>query len=99
VQPVPRENAQSPVPVASGVLTTSGTWGSANPVSNNDSLQAQLKARGVLYQKEDRVPEGVRVSCIVASRQNPSITRVYEAVARDYPSAVQAVLKQLDQQR
>jgi hypothetical protein len=67
--------------------------------ASDDTLQAQLRSRGVSWHKKEAVPEGVKFSCIVPSPTNPESTRVFEATARDYPSAVQAVLQQIDQQR
>jgi hypothetical protein len=71
---------------------------SSAPVSA--AVQAQLRARGATWWKEESVPEGVRFSCIVVPNPaNLDSTRVFEATARDSASAVQAVLQQIDQQR
>jgi len=60
-----------------------------------DTLSRQLQERGVLNQKQDVVPEGIRLTCYV-SRNGGAGLRVYEASASDYTAAAQAILKQLD---
>ena len=52
--------------------------------------------RGVTWQHQDRVAEGVQFSCTVPNRHNPDITRLYRATAGDYDAAVRAVLQQID---
>jgi hypothetical protein len=62
-----------------------------------DTLEAQLKSRGVQGQRSQNVPEGIKFSCVVPRRDNSGSMRVYEATASDYPSALRAVLQQIDQ--
>lgn len=92
VQPLPR----SPAPPG---LLTAGSWVPAAQTAANDPWQAQLRARGVLWQRQEQVLEGVKFIALVPHRQQPNVTHTYEATARDYPSAVQAVLQQIDAQR
>jgi len=85
-----------PVPVASAPAVPV-----VSPVSytDPDPYQKALNDRGVIWQDQKQVANGVQFTCRVASKQDPNFIRVYEATARDYPSAVQAVLAQIDQQR
>ncbi len=93
VQSVPRDGT-----VPRDVPAASPTSSSASNATQNP-LQEQLRARNVLWQKADDVADGVKFACIVASRHNPDVTHFYEATARDYTSAVQAVLQQIDRSR
>jgi hypothetical protein len=45
------------------------------------------------------VAEGVKFTCAVPNRHNPDISRFYEATASGYPTAVRAVLQQIDSQQ
>jgi len=89
------------VPIPKDTTTTglqpTASW-NGGPPSQNDII-AQLGKRGVLFQKQDNVPEGVRLTVVVPHPQQPGVTRVYEATAPDYPAAVQAILLQIDQSR
>lgn len=67
----------------------------AAPAVTAETLSRQLQERGVLNQKQDAVPEGIRLTCYV-SRNGGAGLRVYEATASDYSAAAQAILKQLD---
>jgi hypothetical protein len=93
----PRVVALPRDPAAPPVLNTGSV--AANQATT-DVLQAQLRARGVLFQKVDAVPEGgIKFSCLVPSPSNPESHQFYEAIAADYPSAVQAVIVQIDRQK
>jgi hypothetical protein len=98
VEPVPR-----PVPVALPPAVPAVTPASFSTVPagalENEQLQALLKARGVSWQHQERVAEGVKFICAVPNRHNPDISRIYEATAADYASAVRAVLPQIDAQQ
>jgi hypothetical protein len=108
VQAVPASNSGSPQPIvvpvprdtgpaSPGVVPVSNTTWTPQPAPNSvEALQQQLKAHGVIWQKEDRLPEGVRFSAIVPSRTQPDATQVYEATGRDLPSAIEAVLQKMD---
>src|SRR5262249_48719736 len=58
-------------------------------------LLDRLKTRGVLYHKVDTLPEGIRLSVIVATPGQPDTQRVLEATDRDFNSAAQAILQKL----
>jgi hypothetical protein len=64
-----------------------------------DQLQAALKKRGVVWQNQKTLPDGLHFICGVANSQDANFTRIYEAIAQDYRSAVLAVLEQIDQKR
>jgi hypothetical protein len=96
VQPVP----PPPAVRGAGIAPQAGVQ-TINPVAftEADPLQSSLKARGVISQDQKTLPDGVHFTCRVANPQDPNSVRVYEATGNDYPSAVQAVLNQIDQQR
>jgi hypothetical protein len=94
VQPVPRENAGP-----AGVVPAKNTWAAPAPLAGEAAVVQQLRERSVLFHKIDSVPQGIRLSVIVASRTNPEATRVYEATGPDLASAAQAILQKLDSAR
>ncbi|MBV9124862.1 MAG: hypothetical protein JO112_16025 [Planctomycetes bacterium] len=67
-------------------------------VTTYEQAQATLMARGVIWQRLETTgnPGEWKFSCSVPNRQNPSLSRTYEARARDYLSAIRAVLDQMD---
>jgi hypothetical protein len=104
VEPIPDAKPSNPP------VTPTGAWQplQANPqptvqtVSNasapsvsTDVLGKQLQDRGVINQKVDQVPEGVKLTCYVA-RPGGAGFRILEATAVDYTSAAQAIVQQLD---
>jgi hypothetical protein len=62
----------------------------------SEILQAQLRARGVIWQKQESVADGVRFTCVVPNRYNPDSCKAYDATARDIVTAIQAVIVQID---
>jgi hypothetical protein len=94
VQPVtPTSSWQTPQMTQPAVQT-------ANAVQppSTEALSKQLQDRGVINQKQDVAPEGVRLTCYV-SRGPGAGLRILEVTAADYASAAQAILKQLDATR
>jgi hypothetical protein len=91
IQPVPppviRSSSGNAVPVVN-----------ANAAVADDQLQAALKSRGVLWQDQKVLADGVHFTCRVPNPHDPNFTRVFEATAGDYRSAVLAVIQQLDAQ-
>jgi hypothetical protein len=71
------------------------------PASTFEEVQAQIKARGVLWQQSVWVAETGewKFSCSIPTRQNPRIRRTYEAKAGDAVAAIRAVLEQLDKEQ
>jgi hypothetical protein len=63
-----------------------------------DPLDA-LKPFNVISQEQKAVPGGVQFTCRIANPHDPDLVRVYEATAVDYPSAVRAVVDQINQNR
>lgn len=68
---------------------------SVTPATNENELAQLLRQRGVQDQKVDQVPEGLRLTCYI-SRGPGGGLRILEVTAADYPTAAQAILKQLD---
>jgi hypothetical protein len=84
-------------PAANGTLPASaGQPSSSNP--SMEQAQAQLASRGVRWQRLEMTPDqrDWQFSCSIPSRQNPNISRTYEAQAPTAPAAVQAVLDQIN---
>lgn len=99
-QPVvqPASQPRPPEPVFQPVSRAS-----ASPVpasrSTYEQIQAQLTARGVKWQRQETWGDtGWKFSCSVPNKQNPFISRTYEAQAPTYLAAVQAVLEQIDRE-
>jgi len=65
-----------------------------NAANDSEDLARVLQQSGVLQQKSDPVPEGVRLTCYLARTDGAGL-RLLEATARDYPAAAQAILRQL----
>jgi hypothetical protein len=71
------------------------------PATSNltyEETQARLKARGVVWQRlETWGDQGDwKFTCSIPNRQNPYISRTYEADARDPLSALHSVLDQIE---
>src|SRR5207247_1642178 len=100
-QPVGRVEALPPVQggPTPGVTRTDAF---ASPVGGNgdyDALQARLKGHRVTYQRQETYQDGYKFTCVAQHPTNPNRERQYEAIARDYRSAILAVLEQMDQGR
>jgi hypothetical protein len=82
----------------SGAGAPSGPSSPSRPATY-ELAQAQLEARGVLWQRLEKVSEAGewRFVCSVSDRQNPNKHHTYEARAHDYLSTIQAVIEQMDQ--
>jgi hypothetical protein len=100
VVPVPKDEgftAARPQPIE-----PTGSWAAANSVPSApsvDSLDQLLKSRGVIGHKQFDVPGGIRLVCAVSSAANPTGNQIYETTAVDYPTAVEAIVHQIDAQR
>jgi hypothetical protein len=94
VERVPDVNPNPPTvtPTASWQTQSRGT--PAAPNSSDTVWVKQLQDRGVIDQKQDPAPEGLRLTCYV-QRQAGGV-RILEVVAADYPAAAQAIIRQLD---
>jgi hypothetical protein len=91
-QPVLEPVAQrSPAPVVGG----------GSMEATYEQLQAQLAARGVVWQRQELNSETGewKFSCLVPNRQNPKVRRMYEARAREYVAALRTVLEQLEKEQ
>ena len=89
VQPVPREGQLVPVQMTG--------WSPSGPTA--DSPDALLQSRQVLNPQQEKVAEGIRVSGFVRDKVTPNRLHFVEATARDYLTAVQALVQQIDQWR
>jgi hypothetical protein len=97
VQAVPRgseSTAANVIPAAAA-----HNWGPQPAPNSPADLQNRLNALGVRFHKTDNVPEGIRFTAIVPSRTDATSSRVYEATAPDQGAAIQAVLRQIENQR
>src|SRR5262249_36290673 len=67
VVPLPREPSTPGPAVVPNNVVAAGSWGPQGQPTTPaiDALQAQLRDHGVLWQKRDDVPEGVKFSAIV----------------------------------
>lgn len=87
-----------PAVLQTGMVTVNApppTTGSVIP-GTYEELQKELKKRGVNWQGQETTDRGVKFSCSVPDRQNPARSRVYEAEAPDYLTAIRVVLQQID---
>lgn len=96
---VPTVGGGIPVPQAPPAAAPAPAAATQQPSVTEDPVLAQLRARGVTWQKADNVAGGVRLTCIVPNRQHPEVTRTYEVVGPDYPAAVRAMLFQIDREQ
>ena len=66
--------------------------------ANDEVLARQLQDAGVINQRQDTVPEGVRLTCYV-SRGPGAGLRILEVTASDFAGAAQAILQQINGSR
>ncbi len=63
-----------------------------------EQLRKELKRRGVVWAKQEKIQGGVRLSAgVVTDPRNPKMQRVYEASAADAVTAGLAIIRQIDQ--
>lgn len=69
-------------------------------VSPFEDARAQLLARGVVWMRLDTSIESgeSKFVCSIPNKQNPSLRRTYEAVAKDDLAAIRAVLEKIDKE-
>jgi hypothetical protein len=101
-EPVPDANASAPsiTPTGSWQLPATSVPPALPPVQSAiadpaEALRQQLQARGVVNQKVDSVANGVHLTCFVPRTDSQGL-RVLEVTAADYPTAAQAILRQLE---
>jgi hypothetical protein len=71
-----------------------------SPRDTYEQLQAQLTARGVSWQQlESSGDHGWKFSCSVPKRQNPKVSRTYEATAATDLGAIRAALDQINKEQ
>lgn len=88
----------TPRPPPPTALVSSPASAPTGPVTTHEQAQAQLSARGVLWQKPEKVgPDEWQFSCAVRHPRNANQQRTYRARGRDLLDAMRAVLQQIDQ--
>ena len=78
--------------------TPATSFASPGVVGDYETLQAQLKARKVVWQRQETFGDGFKFTCGVPI-PNSNYQKRYEATARDPRSALAAVLEQMDKER
>jgi hypothetical protein len=93
VQPVAQ---QTPAPNSPATPPPRGSG-----IANYEQAQGQLAARGVIWQRLETSGDNGewRFSCSLPNPNNPRLRRTYEGRARDFLSAIQAVLDQIDRDK
>jgi hypothetical protein len=101
VQPIPRAVEPTPVtPVSNPApAPAANADAGAGTVNADPNLLAQLRSRGVTYQRAVNVAGGVEYSCIVTNPQNPGTSHFYKTVGPNADAAVRAVLWQIDHKK
>jgi hypothetical protein len=61
-----------------------------------DQLMAKLKQRGMTDFSLDKLGDGVRLTCAVPKKNDPTRNRSYEAQAATAAEAVKAILAKID---
>lgn len=98
-------NQPQPVPVPTPPPDPQSTRNfgtlTSNRAGNYEQAQALLAAHGVNWQRLETWGDqgGWKFSCSIPSKQNANISRTYEAQARDYLTAMQAVLEQIEKEK
>ncbi len=68
---------------------------SATRQPTEEILSRQLQNRGIVNQKQEVLPDGLRLTCYL-SRGPGAGLRILEVTAADYTAAAQAIMQQLD---
>jgi hypothetical protein len=71
------------------------TGPAAARVTSYEQAQALLAAYGVTWQRLEKADGGWKFTCSVPRKQNPNVSRTYEAQARDDVGALRAALEQI----
>jgi hypothetical protein len=93
--PDPNAGAAGP----GGAQATPPAWSALPTAADFDQLQQQLAGRDVIWQRLESYPGGYKFSCMVPKPFERDVNRTYEATAADYRSAIDAVLKKIDNDR
>jgi hypothetical protein len=103
VRPVPIDPAfrnESWVAPATASTSSSGGNFTAAPSNFVDPTTALLQSRGVADQNVEKLADGtVRVTAVVPRKDDPTRQTSYEAVGKDFPSAAQAIVQKIDQNK
>ncbi len=77
----------------------SGVLASSAAGMSYDQLQDALAKFNPRSQRQETVPGGFKFTCEIPNPQRPEFSRHYEATARDYRSALLAVVEQVGRDR
>ena len=103
VEPIPKDNSATASPPPA--IQPTGNWSTASqppaaaPAYTEAQLEQMLKAHGVQAHKQTPEGTGIRLDCAVPNPANPSSIQYYTTTAADYPTAVLAILREIDPQR
>jgi hypothetical protein len=78
---------------------TAGSQPAAVALPTTDQIDKQLADHGVIGHNQENVPGGVRLTCVVRSPSNPNSVQNYYTTAVDYPTAAQAIIREIEAQR
>jgi len=108
--PNPRVEQVPDIKPASQPVTPASSWQTPQPdqpavqsaaavlPASAEILSKRLQERGVLDQKQEAVPEGVRLTCYLPRGPDGKLP-ILEVTAADYATAAQAILQKLDASR
>jgi hypothetical protein len=100
VQPHPLPpDPNAGVAVAGGARAAPPAWSAPPAAADFDQLQKELADRNVTSLRLEKYQGGCKVSCMAPKPFDRGVNRTYEATAPDYPSAIRAVLDQIDRER
>ena len=100
VRPIPPDpafvkNSWSTPPPSAGNFGT-GNFAAATP-NFVDPTTARLQSRGIAHHRIDPLPDGtVRLTAVMPQAADPASQRLYEVTARDFQSAVDRLIAQID---
>lgn len=98
VEPVPKDTSIT-APSSPAITQTAWTPAASQPAPTADELEKQLQSRGVT--KHDQVPDGngIRLTVVVQNPANPTAVDTLYTTAPDYPTAVAAIIHEIDAKR
>ncbi len=98
VVPIPEDKSIT-APSTAAIKQTAGWTASASAAPSKADLDAQLKSRGVVDQKQALEVNGIRLSVAVKNAANPNTVDNYSTIAPDYATAVAAIIREIDAKR
>jgi hypothetical protein len=98
VEALPAAPSASGLPAA-GAVAPPPPWTNRAAQVSYEQLQQMLMDRGMSEYRQETYQGGVKFTCWVPNPYNRDFRRTYEATARDYKSALLAVIDQIDRDR